>query len=105
MPDISGINGPNGPDPIRNKTGVNRSGVKKGNSYSSPEDSVEISSAASRKAEAAEFVSKLKELPEIRQARVEDIKNQIENGTYNADAKLGQALDGLLQDIGLSHLK
>jgi len=105
MPDISGISGANSPDPVRNKAGVNRNGTRRNDSKSGVEDSVEISTEGSRKAEAAEFVAKLKEIPEVRQARIDQIKQEIQDGTYDIEAKLSGAIDGLLGDMRIGHIQ
>jgi negative regulator of flagellin synthesis FlgM len=48
----------------------------------------------------ANLVSRVRDLPEIRQDRVAEIRAQIASGTYETDAKLNGALDRLLDEIG-----
>jgi len=43
----------------------------------------------------------LEHVDSIRQERVEAIRTQIQNGTYDVDGKIDEALDGLLGDIGI----
>ncbi len=56
------------------------------------EDQVELS-------EASRLLARLKGLPEIRQDLVDQVRAQIEAGTYESDDKLDQAIEGLLDDI------
>lgn len=55
-------------------------------------DRVEIS-------EVATFLSRLAEIPEARARRIVDIRNAIENGTYDVDSKLTTAIDRLFGDL------
>lgn len=48
----------------------------------------------------ADFVSQARDLPEIRQDRVDQIRAQIQAGTYETSAKLDVALSRLLDEIG-----
>jgi negative regulator of flagellin synthesis FlgM len=48
----------------------------------------------------AELLSQVRDLPEIRQDRVNDLRAQIKNGTYDTDEKLDLALSRLLDEIG-----
>ena len=48
----------------------------------------------------ADLVSRVGELPDIRTDRVEDIRAQIEAGTYETDDKLEIALGRLLDELG-----
>lgn len=47
----------------------------------------------------ARFLSKLKELPEVRQDVVDRVRREIAAGTYDTPERLDAALDGLLQDL------
>ena len=63
--------------------------------YSRPaaqSDEVHISSAA-------EMVSRVKDMPDIRQDRVDAIRQAIASGTYETGDKLSKALNGLLDEI------
>jgi negative regulator of flagellin synthesis FlgM len=57
-----------------------------------PQDEVQISSAA-------DFVSQVQQLPDVRGDRVAAIRAAIADGTYETPAKLDAALDGLLNEI------
>ncbi len=47
----------------------------------------------------ADFVSRAKELPDVRADKVADIKARIADGSYFTDDKLDAALDRLLDEI------
>lgn len=57
------------------------------------QDEVQISSQG-------EIMSRLAEIPDIRQDKVAALRAAIANGTYETDEKLGAALDRLLDEIG-----
>jgi negative regulator of flagellin synthesis FlgM len=48
----------------------------------------------------AELLSQVHNLPEVRQDRVNEIRAQIQAGTYDTDEKLDIALSRLLDEIG-----
>jgi negative regulator of flagellin synthesis FlgM len=48
----------------------------------------------------ANLVARVHDLPEMRQERIDQIRAQIASGTYETEAKLGVALDRLLDEIG-----
>ena len=65
-------------------------GVEKPEStLGSREDTVEFS-------QISQLLSKLSSTPNVRQDRVEEIRGQIENGTYITDDKLNTAMNRLL---------
>lgn len=47
----------------------------------------------------ARLLSKLKDLPEVRQEVVDRVKAEIEDGTYETPEKIDQAVDALLEDL------
>ena len=47
----------------------------------------------------ADLVSRAREVPDIRQDRVNQIRNQIASGTYDSAEKLDVALDRLLDEL------
>ena len=102
MADISGINPLQGPRPIERKPTAPASSSR--SESTSREDRVEISNEARVHADVAGYVRSLKNLPEIRQERVEAIRKQINEGVYDIDGKLGDALDGLLDDLGMGNI-
>ena len=50
--------------------------------------------------DAARFIEQARGAPEIRQERVDSIRVQIANGTYETPEKLDIAVDRLLDEIG-----
>jgi len=50
--------------------------------------------------DAARFIEQAAEAPEIRQDRVNSIKQQIANGTYETQDKFDVAVERLLDEIG-----
>lgn len=57
------------------------------------QDEVQISSQG-------EILAKMSEIPDIRHDKVQALRTAIANGTYDTDARLGKALDRLLDEIG-----
>ena len=57
------------------------------------QDELEIS-------DVAQLVQQIREMPEVRQDRVNQIRAQIADGTYETDEKLEIALGRLLDEIG-----
>lgn len=58
-----------------------------------PQDEVQISSAA-------DFVSQVQSLPDVRSDRIASIRAAIADGSYETSDKMSAALDGLLSEIG-----
>lgn len=50
--------------------------------------------------DAARALSQAREIPEIRQDRVAEIRSQIEAGIYETDEKMEAAVERLLDEIG-----
>ncbi|REJ65219.1 MAG: flagellar biosynthesis anti-sigma factor FlgM [Planctomycetota bacterium] len=48
----------------------------------------------------ADFLSRISELPEIRQDRVNELRAKIAEGSYDVDGNLEKALERLLDEIG-----
>lgn len=91
------IHGPShlhGPQPLG---APHSSRVAKADTAASPsgqiQDEVQIS-------DAARMVEQVKEMPDIRQDRVDAIRQQIASGTYETAEKLDVALDRLFDEIG-----
>ena len=59
--------------------------VQKSDSLSKGNDSVQISSEGLKAIEDARFTQMVRETPDVRAERVQEIKSQIEAGTYNKD--------------------
>ncbi len=63
-------------------------------------DELSISDAGSKAAEAAGLVDQAKQLPEVRQDRVDQIRAQIASGAYETQQKLDVAVERLLDELG-----
>jgi negative regulator of flagellin synthesis FlgM len=90
---IYGPGGPNRSDPVylkRLAAKLKAAGLKTGQGS----DEVEIS-------DLGHFLSYISQLPDVRQDKVNALKEQIENGTYQFDEKLDDIIDSLLEDIGV----
>lgn len=61
------------------------------NYESDSQDQVEIS-------ERARFLSMIAEMPDIRQDKVDKIKQQLAEGTYDINGKMSQAMDNMLAE-------
>jgi hypothetical protein len=55
-------------------------------------DSVDLSRAA-------QFLSKLSELPDVRQDVVDRVKGEIAKGGYDNDTRIDGAINGLIEDL------
>lgn len=90
MSNISPIGQPN-PAILNRSTGVGRAPASE--------------APAARGADRAEFsrsaqlLSKLAELPEVRQDLIDRVRAEIENGTYDTPDKVDSLLDSLLEDL------
>lgn len=49
----------------------------------------------------ARFLSKLKQLPEVREDLVSSVKSQIDAGNYDTDERFDTAVNALLDDLSL----
>lgn len=47
----------------------------------------------------ARLLSKLKQLPEVREGLVNSVKSQIESGNYDTDERFDTAINALLDDL------
>jgi len=98
MPDISSI-GPVGNNPVGP---IDRPGALAGRRRDSepvrsapperPGDRVELSTHA-------RFLDRMRDLPDGRRDRVDEVRSEIKSGTYVTDDKLDVALGRLLDDI------
>jgi anti-sigma28 factor (negative regulator of flagellin synthesis) len=50
--------------------------------------------------EAARFAEMVQQMPEMREDRVEAVRQQIADGTYETSARLNAAVERLLDEIG-----
>ncbi len=83
-------------DPIsrfERKEGVVRPGVKKAL------DSVNVSGEARRSAEVYQAIEVVKAAPDIREARVEEVRARLEDPNYANDAVVKVVVDRLMEDL------
>src|SRR5690606_32609732 len=86
------VNGPShihGPQPLRAPHRISPAEAQSPVDHLFGADRVEIS-------QEAEFLSQIRDLPEIRADRVQQIREQIAEGVYETDAKLDVAVGRLL---------
>jgi flagellar biosynthesis anti-sigma factor FlgM len=88
---IRGPAGTGGADPIRS-VGALRAKAVKVTTGASKADSVEISDVAM-------FLDKLSRLPDIRQDKVDAVRQQLARGQYETPEKLQKAIDNLLAEL------
>ncbi len=91
--EIYGAGGPNGPQPIYPRLAdftVDASQAAQAGSV--PRDQVEISPLG-------QMLDSIAQIPDIRHERVEEIRQQIAEGTYETPEKLELALDRLLDEM------
>jgi len=60
-----------------------------------PSDRVELS-------DRARYLAKLQQVPPVRQSLIDQVRAQIEAGTYDSPERLDAALDGLIEDADLT---
>jgi negative regulator of flagellin synthesis FlgM len=82
-----------GPQPIGAPHNIRNAQALAPAENTSIQDSVEIS-------DAARLVEQARDIPDIRQDRVDSIRSQIADGTYETEAKLNAAVERLLDEIG-----
>jgi flagellar biosynthesis anti-sigma factor FlgM len=91
MNNINGINSYQGPDRIRPELGKNQDFTKTPVTESTKSDQVEIS-------QMARLMGKIADLPEIRTDKVNTIRQQLADGSYDMESKLPIALDRMLNE-------
>lgn len=84
---VHGAQAINSPHRAYSSAGASRSGA------TGQVDHLDISSEA-------QYLSQVRDLPEIRADRVASIRAQIQSGVYETDEKINAALDRLLDEIG-----
>ncbi len=96
MPDIASVS--NSVGPLHSTPGAGREGIERPASLETPtdrlgrQDRVEVSRHA-------EWFQALRELPGIRQDRVEAVQKAIQEDAYVTPEKIDVAIEGLLQDV------
>ena len=91
--DVSGIGSVSGATPAR-AVSPSTSQPVASPSVTVPQDELEISSAG-------KMLDRLSETPEVRAERVAQIKEAIENGAYDSDEKLEEALSRMFDSLGI----
>ena len=91
--DVSGVGPASGGTPIRGIAPTTSQPVASP-SVAAPRDELEISSAG-------KMLDRLSESPEVRAERLAQIKEAIENGTYDTDEKLEAALSRMFDSLGI----
>jgi anti-sigma28 factor (negative regulator of flagellin synthesis) len=90
---IYGPGGPDRSDPVflrRLAQRLRAAGLSTGRK----DDEVEIS-------DIGRFLSYLSQLPQVRQEKVDALRREIESGSYDADSKIDEIIDSLLEDLGV----
>jgi negative regulator of flagellin synthesis FlgM len=90
MSEVSPINGPVAPT-LEPQTRSSKPQAHAGTATRG-EDQVELSNTA-------QLLSKIADLPDVRQELVDRVKASIDNNTYETEDKTDAAIDGLLDDI------
>ncbi|MBN1982194.1 MAG: flagellar biosynthesis anti-sigma factor FlgM [Chitinivibrionales bacterium] len=91
MNNINGINSYMSPHVLGAQQGKNVQSGQQTSSTSPKSDSVEISNMA-------RLMSQVSAMPEIREEKVQAVREQLANGTYDIDGKLSIAIDRLLDE-------
>ena len=94
---VNGIHGSQGVSPTNR---VESAKATQSTAITNPTDQVEISPEAEIASQAADLVSQIHELPEIRVDRVDQIREAIDSGTYETEEKMNIAVNRLLDEIG-----
>ncbi|MBA62190.1 MAG: flagellar biosynthesis anti-sigma factor FlgM [Planctomycetaceae bacterium] len=96
------INGINGAQPVNPANQVESAKATQATSITNPTDQVDISAEAELNSQTVDMVNQLQiqDLPEIRTDRVAQIREAIEDGTYETQDKVDIAIDRLLDEIG-----
>ena len=95
---IYGPSGVHGAQSIASPHGTRRIDGPQQTSSLQPQDELTLSSEASA-VEGTSFVDAARQLPDVRQDRIDAIRQQIADGTYETDDKLDAALSALLDEI------
>ena len=93
MAEIPGINHFQAAQVMRTATGygVSKAGSVETPSSQSPDDSVEISQVAT-------YLQKILEAPDVRQDKVQAVRQSLADGSYDVDARLDEALNRFLDE-------
>ncbi len=89
---INGTSHAHGPQSLNGPHRSSSASAAKANKPMHGADQIDISPEA-------EMVSKVNDLPEVRADRIAEIRQQIESGTYETEAKLDVAVGRLLDEM------
>ena len=92
--DVSGIGPSSGASPVRGVAPVAPQQAAQPSSVAAPRDELEISSVG-------KMMDRMSETPDVRAERLAQIKEAIENGTYDTDEKLEAALSKMFDSLGI----
>ncbi len=93
MNEIHGIRSYCAPEAVR-PSSPGRAGTTSpsgANAAGNTQDQVEIS-------QIAHFLSKISDIPAVRSEKIDEIRQGLEAGTYDVDARLGEAISRLLSE-------
>ena len=91
--DVSGIGPSSGASPVRGVAPVASQPAAQPSSVAAPRDELEISSVG-------KMMDRMSETPDVRAERLAQIKEAIENGSYDTDEKLEAALSKIVRFTG-----
>ncbi len=92
--DVRGVRSASGMVPVRSNPGVQTNREVTGGKPVSPQDELELSAAG-------KMLDHISQNPDVRQERIARIKAEIQNGTYDTDAKLEAALSKMFDSLSL----
>lgn len=92
--EVRGVGQALGAVPVKSTAGISANRQVTGSKPVSPQDELELSSAG-------KMLDQLSQNSNIRQERLARIKAEIQNGTYDTDAKLEAALSKMFDSLGL----
>lgn len=92
--DVRSVGPSIGAVPVKSTASIPSNREVSGNKPVSPKDELELSAAG-------KMLDQLSQTPDLRQERLARIKAEIENGTYDTDAKLEAALSKMFDSLGL----
>ena len=92
--DVSGVGPVQGTGPIRSATPANAAKPADAPAATTPKDELELSAAGVA-------MDRVGETPEMRAERLSQIKEAIDNGSYETDEKLDAALSRMFDSFGI----
>jgi negative regulator of flagellin synthesis FlgM len=94
------IRGINGVREIETNSKVNRVAKKDGET-SAGADTAEISKEAKQLAEEAKIRSIIDQTPDVREDKIKEVKERLENGDYNNEEVMNKVAEKLMKVLGL----